>query len=57
MVGEIAAKSQIENVLSTLIYEMDDGKPIYYLDDKDFLNKTRTLEQIMGTNILQSQLI
>ena len=57
MVGEIAAKSQIESVPSTLIYEMDEGKPIYYRGYMDVLNKTKTLEQIMGTSILQSLLI
>ncbi len=57
MVGEITTKPQVEKIPSTLIYEMDEGQPIYYRGYKDVLNKTKTLEQIMGTSILQSLLI
>jgi hypothetical protein len=57
MFGEITSNPQVEKVPSTLIYEMDEGKPIYYRGYKDVLNKTKTLEQIMGTSILQSLLI
>ncbi len=57
MVGEITSKPQVEKIPSALIYEMDEGQPIYYRGYKDVLNKTKTLEQIMGTSILQSLLI
>lgn len=40
-----------------LIYEMDEGTPIYYRDYKDVLNKKKTLEQIMGSSALQSLLV
>ncbi|MDX1942712.1 MAG: hypothetical protein SFU99_19265 [Saprospiraceae bacterium] len=40
-----------------LIYEMDEGKPIYYRGYKDVLNKKKTPEQIMGSSALQSLLV
>lgn len=57
MVGEFTSKSKTEKVPSALIYEMDEGRPIYYRGYKEVLNKTKTLEQIMGTSIIQSLLI
>ncbi len=40
-----------------LIYEMDEGTPIYYRGYKDVLNKKKTPEQIMGSSALQSLLV
>ena len=40
-----------------LIYEVMDGKPIYYRGYQSVLNKTKTLEQIMGCSSLQAELI
>lgn len=40
-----------------LIYEIMDGKPIYYRGYKEVLNKTKTLEDIIGSSSLQSVLI
>ncbi len=40
-----------------LIYEVMDGKPIYYKGYQSVLNKTKTLEQIMGCSSLQAELI
>lgn len=40
-----------------LVYEIMDGKPIYYRGYKDVLNKTKTLEDIMGCSSLQAVLI
>jgi hypothetical protein len=40
-----------------LIYEMDEGKPIYYRGYKDVLNGTKTPEQIMGSSSLQSLMV
>ena len=40
-----------------LIYEMDEGTPIYYRGYKEVLNKTKTAEQIMGSSALQSLII
>lgn len=40
-----------------LIYEMMDGKPIYYRNYKAVLNKSKTLEEVMGASKFQSVLI
>ena len=40
-----------------LIYEMDEGTPIYYRGYQKVLNKTKTPEEIMGSSALQSLLI
>jgi len=40
-----------------LIYEIMDGKPIYYRNYKSVLNKTKKFEDIMGSSALQSVLI
>jgi Uma2 family endonuclease len=45
------------NIPEALIYEMDEGKPIYYRDYREVLNGTKTPEQVMGSGILQSLLI
>ena len=40
-----------------LVYEVMDGKPIYYRGYQSVLNKTKTLEQIMGCSSIQAVLI
>lgn len=40
-----------------LIYEMMDGKPIYYRGYKSVLNKNRSLDDIIGSSSLQSIII
>jgi len=52
-----ATAKQAIPIPESLIYEMDEGTPIYYRGYKDVLNKTKTLEQIMGTSALQSLLV
>lgn len=39
-----------------LIYEIDEGKPIYYRGYKEVIKKTKTLEDIKGCSMLQSLL-
>lgn len=39
-----------------LVYELDEGRPIYYRGYKEVITKTKTLEDIMGCSILQSLL-
>lgn len=39
-----------------LVYEVDGGKPIYYRGYKAVVNKTKTLEDIMGCSVIQSLL-
>lgn len=40
-----------------LVYEVMDGKPIYYRGYQSVLNKTKKLEDIMGCSSLQAELI
>lgn len=40
-----------------LIYEVMDGKPIYYKGYKDVLTETKTFAEIMGSSTLQSFII
>ena len=40
-----------------LIYEVMDGKPIYYRGYQSVLNKTKTLEDIRGCSSLQAELV
>lgn len=54
--SEKATKSK-RKVPDYLIYEVMDGKPIYYRGYQSVLNKTKTLEQIMGCSSLQAVII
>ena len=40
-----------------LIYEIDEGKPIYYRGYKEVIKKTKTLEDIIGCSIIQSLVV
>jgi len=40
-----------------LIYELMDGKPVYYRNYKSVLNNTKKFEDIMGSSTLQSVII
>ncbi|MCU0325412.1 MAG: Uma2 family endonuclease [Spirosomaceae bacterium] len=44
-------------VPSYLIYEIMDGKPLYYKDYRSVLKGTKTFEEIMGASSLQSLII
>lgn len=50
-------KHSFEKVPSSLVYEMDEGKPIYYKNYLDVLNNIKTFDQIVSCSILQSLLI
>lgn len=59
---EIVAKSKIKahpiqdnEIPPALIYEEEDGQPIYYRGYKNVLAGTKTLEEIMGCSSLQSE--
>jgi len=52
MMASIARK-----ISESLIYEVIDGKPIYYRGYKDYLNGTKELEEIMGSSYIQSLVI
>ena len=45
------------NVPSYLVYEIMDGKPIYYKGYKNVINGTKTFEEIMGASSLQGLLV
>ena len=40
-----------------LIYELDEGRPIYYQGYQEVLDKTKTVDQIMSSSVLQAVLI
>ncbi|OIN58942.1 hypothetical protein [Arsenicibacter rosenii] len=46
-----------EQIPDYLIYEIMDGKPVYYRDYQAVLNKTKTLDDIMGCSSLQAEII
>lgn len=46
-------KKKARNVPDYLVYEVLDGKPIYYKGYKDVLNKSKQPADIMGTSSLQ----
>lgn len=52
-----APRKKKEKIPDYLIYEVIDGKPYYRKGYKDVLNKTKTLEEIMGSSALQFILI
>ena len=41
-------KTRIQTIPKELIYEMVDGKPIYYKGYKEYLNNSKQLDEIMG---------
>ena len=47
----------VQNISKSLIYEMVDGKPIYYKGYKKYLNGEKQLEELMGSSYLQSLII
>lgn len=44
-------------LLETLVYETDEGKPIYYAGYQDVLSGNKEPEEIMGSSYLQSAII
>ncbi|MFN7118839.1 MAG: Uma2 family endonuclease [Saprospiraceae bacterium] len=51
------SRKKLPPIPDYLIYEMDDGKPIYYRGYKDVIKGIKTSEEIMGSSILQSMVI
>lgn len=52
-----ATRKKKEKIPDYLIYEVMDGKPYYRKGYRDVLNKTKTLEEIMGSSTLQFILV
>ncbi len=46
-----------KKIPSALIYEIMDGKPIYYKGYRDVLNQKKQIEEIMGASTLQGVII
>lgn len=49
-------RAERARLLKSLVYEMWDGKPVYYAGYEDVLKGTKTVEQVMSSSILQSML-
>ena len=52
-----AKRNPKRKVPDYLVYEVMDGKPIYYRGYQSVMNKTKTLEDIMGCSSLQAELV
>ncbi len=52
-----SSKKKRKTIPKELIYEMRNGKPIYYRDYTKVLNGEKTLEEVMGSSKLQSWII
>lgn len=50
-------KSAVQKIPESLIYEMVQGKPIYYKGYKDYLKGEKQLEQLIGTSKFQAFLV
>ena len=49
-------RAERARLLKSLVYEMWDGKPVYYAGYEDVLKGTKTVEQLMSSSILQGRL-
>jgi hypothetical protein len=54
---KIKPKRKQKNIPESLVYEMMDGKPIYYQGYQSVLNKKRKPEDIIGSSSLQAILV
>lgn len=55
--SEKKSVSKYRKVPKALIYELIDGKPLYYQGYKAVLNNTKKIEDIMGSSSLQAVLV
>lgn len=54
---KISPRIPAKDIPSALIYEIMDGKPIYYKGYRDVLKQEKNLEEIMGSSTLQGFII
>jgi len=54
---EMKPASKRETIFKDLIYEMRYGRPIYYRDYDKVLSGEKSLEEVMGSGLLQARLI
>ena len=57
MTGQFKEAESKDYGLESMIYEMDEGTPIYYRGYRQVLNGAKSPEQIMGSSILRSLVI
>jgi Uma2 family endonuclease len=55
--AEKKAIKQIAHLPSTLVYEELNGRQLYRKDYKKFLNRTKTIEEIIGCSSLQAAIV
>ncbi|NIJ55352.1 Uma2 family endonuclease [Dyadobacter arcticus] len=55
--SNVFPKASAKNVPNVLIHEIIDGKPYYRKGYRDVLNRTRTIDDILGTSSLQAFII
>lgn len=51
------SESTVQSIPKSLIYEMVDGKPIYYRGYQDYLSGEKQLEELMGSSHIQSFIV
>ncbi|QKZ13250.1 hypothetical protein [Spirosoma sp. KUDC1026] len=49
-------RAERSRLLKSMVYEMWDGKPLYYAGYQDVLKGQKTIEQVMSSSILQSRM-
>ena len=49
--------SAIQTIPDTLVYEMQNGEPVYYAGYRDYLNGIKPIEEIMASSLIQSMII
>ncbi len=49
--------SAIQTIPDTLVYEMQNGEPIYYAGYRDYLNGIKPIEEVMASSLIQSMII
>ena len=54
MIQKATIKKTYKEIPETLVYEVLEGKPVYYKNYKDVLNGIKNLDDIMGSSSLQS---
>lgn len=47
----------VKDIPHSLIYEMEDGVPVYYQGYQEYLKGEKPIEDIMGSSLLQSAII
>ena len=52
VVREIPVKRERKKIPEALVYEIMNGKPIYYNDYQLVINKEKTIDEVMGSSSL-----